>query len=112
MSGGWNGTSSGTGLARVDHLVLPPYAPRTMIATRDSTAETMLRALSHSLGALDAAIESDVDRTADDRTFFSIEKAALQPLFDDVSKADQALTQHLLLKRATLQARIELGDVV
>lgn len=83
-----------------------------MIATRDSTADTMHRAVAHSLGALDAAIELDVDRTAEDRAFFSAEKGTLQPFFDEVLSADQALTKHLLLKTEALQARIELGDVV
>ncbi len=83
-----------------------------MIASRDATAETMLRALAHTLGALDAALTLDVDRTDEDRAFFSAEKAALQPLFDDAFAADQALTRHLLLQAEALQARVELGDAV
>lgn len=83
-----------------------------MIASRDSTPETMLRALSHSLGALDAAAELDVDRSAEDRTFFNAEKAVLQPFFDDVFAADQSLTTHLLLTKQVHQARVVVGDAV
>ena len=72
----------------------------------------MLRALAHSLGALDAASELDVDRSDADRSFFLIEKAALQPLFDDVFVADQTLTKHLLLISQGLQARVLVGDAV
>jgi hypothetical protein len=72
----------------------------------------MLRALAHSLGGLDAAIELDVDRTAEERAFFSTEKATLQSSFDEVSSAGQALARHLLLGTEALQARVELGDVV
>jgi hypothetical protein len=72
----------------------------------------MLRALSTSLGALDAASELDVDRSDADRSFFLIEKATLQPLFDDLFAADQSLTKHLLLTTQGLQARVVLGDAV
>ncbi len=72
----------------------------------------MLRALAHSLGALDAAITLDVDRTDEDRAFLTAEKATLQPIFDEVFTADQALTKHILLKAEALQARVELGDAV
>jgi hypothetical protein len=83
-----------------------------MIAPRDSTSDTMLRALSTSLGALLAASELDVDRTDADRSFLLTEKATLQPLFDDVFAADQSLTKHLLLTTQGLQARVVVGDAV
>lgn len=83
-----------------------------MIAPRDATSETMLRALSTSLGALDAASELDVDRSDADRSFFLVEKTTLQPLFDDVFAADQSLTKHLLLTTQGLQARVLVGDAV
>ena len=72
----------------------------------------MLRALSHSLGALEAAAELDVDRTAEDRAFFTAEKATLQTSFDEVFAADLSLTRHLLLTTQRLQARVVLGDAV
>lgn len=83
-----------------------------MIASRDSTSETMLRALSTSLGALDAASELDIDRSDADRSFFLTEKTALQALFDDVFASDQSLTKHLLLSTQGLQARVVVGDTV
>lgn len=83
-----------------------------MIAPRDATSETILRALSTSLGSLDAAAELDVDRSDEDRSFFLGEKAALQPIFDDVFAADQSLIKHLLLTTQGLQARVVLGDAV
>lgn len=72
----------------------------------------MLRALSTSIGALDAASELDVDRSDADRSFFLTEKATLQLLFDDVFAADQSLTKHLLLTTQGLQARVLVGDAV
>ncbi len=72
----------------------------------------MLRAVSHSLGALEAAAELDVDRTAEDRAFFTAERATLQISWNEVFTADQSLTQHLLLTTQRLQARVLLGDAV
>ncbi|MEO5728201.1 MAG: hypothetical protein ABIV93_14475 [Byssovorax sp.] len=72
----------------------------------------MLRAVSHSLGGLDAAAELDVDRSAEDRAFFAAEKAALQTSFDEVFAADQHLAKHLTLTRQRLQARVLVGDAV
>jgi hypothetical protein len=83
-----------------------------MIAPRDSTSETILRALSHTLGALDAASELDVDRSDADRSFFLTEKAALQASFDEVFGLEQSLTRHLLLTSQKLQARVLVGDAV
>lgn len=72
----------------------------------------MTRALSHSLGALDAAAELDVDRTAEDRAFFTGEHAALKASFHEVAAAEEGLTQHLLLTKQRLQARVLVGDAV
>jgi hypothetical protein len=83
-----------------------------MLAPPDSTPETMLRALATTIGALDAASELDVDRTDEDRAFFAAEKAAMQPLFDELFTADLNVTRHTLLTSMRLQARIEIGDVV
>jgi len=66
-----------------------------MIASRESTAETMMRALSYSLGALDTAAELDVDRGAEDRAFFTAERATLQASFNEVSTL-VASSQHRL----------------
>lgn len=83
-----------------------------MIAPKDATSETALRALATTLGSLAAAAELDVDRSDDDRLFFFTEKAALQPIFDDLFAADQSLTKHLLLTTQGLQSRVVVGDAV
>ena len=83
-----------------------------MLPGRDSTAETMLKALAYSVGALDAAAELDVDRTPDDTTFFTTERDALHPLFDGLFLADQALAKHRLLTTQPLQSRVIVGDAV
>ncbi len=83
-----------------------------MIAGRDATSETMLRSLSYSIGALEAAAELDVDRTPDDTTFFVKERDILHPLFDTLFAADQALSKHLFLTTQPLQSRVILGDAV
>src|SRR5262249_4177792 len=83
-----------------------------MLATRDSTAETMLGALSYTLAALDAAADLDVDRSDDDRKFLAGEKDTLQPFFEDLHAADNALSKHLHLKTKAQQARILIGDAV
>jgi len=83
-----------------------------MIASRDSTAETMLRALAHTLGALGAAAELDVDRTDEDRQFFTAEHDTLQPLFDGLFKGDRDATEFDLLQARPKQARVVIGDAV
>lgn len=72
----------------------------------------MLRAGSHSLGALEAAAALDVDRTAEDRAFFTAERATLPISFNEVFAADQCLIQPLLLTTQRLQTRVLLGDAV
>lgn len=83
-----------------------------MILNPDATPATALKAVAHSLGALDAAAELDKDRSADDRAFFAAEKAALDPFFDGLHAGQQALDKHWYLVSERLQARVELGDVV
>lgn len=83
-----------------------------MLATKDSTARTMLRALAHTSNALDAAITLDIDRSDDDRTFFQTEKTTIDALFHAVETADRAVSLHELKEEHKAQARIEVGDVV
>jgi hypothetical protein len=83
-----------------------------MIATKDSTGETMRRALAHTSNAIDAAISLDVDRSDEDRAFFQAEKAIVDAAFDKVDAADRAATLHELRESQRYQARVEVGDVV
>lgn len=83
-----------------------------MLANRESTANTMLRALATTLGALDAAADLDIDRSDEDRQFFATERDTLQPRFDALYKADQDATTHALLVALKKQARIVVGDAV
>lgn len=83
-----------------------------MLATKDSTAQTMLRALSATSNALDAAMTLDVDRNDDDRAFFQAEKTTIDALFDTVEAANRAVTLHDLREEQKAQARIEVGDVI
>lgn len=83
-----------------------------MIANRESTAETMLRALATSIGALDAAADLDVDRSDADRQFFASERDALQTRFDAVDKAETEATSHALRITMKRQARVVVGDAV
>lgn len=83
-----------------------------MLANKDATARTMLRALAHTSNALDAAISLDLDRTSEDRTFFQGEKALVDAAFQKVETADRALNLHELREEQRLQARVEVGDVI
>ena len=83
-----------------------------MLANKDATARTMLRALAHTSNALDAAISLDVDRTNEDRTFFQGEKTSVDAAFQKVETADRALVLHELREEQRLQARVEVGDVI
>lgn len=85
---------------------------RAMLAGKDSTAWTMLRAVAHTSNALDAAITLDMDRSADDRAFFVAEKAIMDALFTKIETADRALISHELRNERRHQARVEVGDVV
>ncbi|MDC3958747.1 hypothetical protein KEG38_33135 [Polyangium jinanense] len=83
-----------------------------MIAPPDSTASTMLVALSTTIGALNAAVELDVDRTPDDREFFAVEREALKPFFDTLFAAEREATSYSLLVVQAKQARVQLGDTI
>ena len=53
-----------------------------------AASERILRELATTIGAYGAAIEMDIDRSDDDRSFFMAERAFLQGWFDKVSHAD------------------------
>ncbi len=96
-------------LDRRSHLLV---TSRAMLASKDSTAWTMVRAIAHTSNALDAAITLDLDRSADDRAFFVAEKAIVDALFTKIEAADAALISHELRNERRLQAHVEVGDVV
>lgn len=83
-----------------------------MLASKDSTARTMLRALAHTSNALDAAISLDLDNTPEDRVFFQNEKTLVDAVFDKVEAADRAVSLHELREEQRHQARVEIGDVI
>lgn len=83
-----------------------------MIAPSDATPQTMIFALSHTIGALDAAIEMDVDRTEQDRSFLAAQKTEVEALLEDLLTKRQSLERHVLLVGERLQSRIEIGDAV
>lgn len=77
-----------------------------------AASNRVLRELATTLGALTAALEMDVDRSDDDRAFFTAERATLQSHFDALCAADDAVTKHELLVRMGRQAAIVVGDQV
>lgn len=83
-----------------------------MIAPKDSTAETMRTALAFSMASLAAAGVIDIDRSDEDRTFFTAERDVLNGHFQTVTAAHQAADSHNLLVTQVVQARVEVGDVV
>jgi hypothetical protein len=83
-----------------------------MLAPPDATAATMCDALADSIHSLDAAAELDLDRTADDRAFFTARRAKLTPLLAALVAAKRALEDHDLGEGSRLQARVEIGDKV
>ena len=83
-----------------------------MLAPPDSTADTMLDATATTLGALSAASELDVDRTDEDRAFFTAERDALLAHYNAVNSADQALRAHLHLVQKARQVAVIIGDRV
>lgn len=83
-----------------------------MLANKDSTSSTMLRALAFTSNALDGAIQLDVDCTDDDRAFFQAEKAKIDALFEQVSVAERAVFLHELREKQKHQARVVIGDAV
>lgn len=83
-----------------------------MLAGPDSTPSTMRRALSRSIGALAAAFAADIDRTDEDRAFFTAEKAKLEPLYASLRTVHLAIEDHELGPAEVQQAQVELGDEV
>lgn len=77
-----------------------------------AASERALRELATTIGALTAAIDVDIDRSTDDRLFFTTERATVQGCFDKVFNADSAVTRHLLLVRLPRQSAIVVGDQV
>ncbi|WP_156339015.1 hypothetical protein [Chondromyces crocatus] len=72
----------------------------------------MRRALSHSMGALAAAIAADLERTDEDRTFFENEKSKLEPLVAQLRSVHLAIEDHELGPGEVLQGQVEMGDEV
>lgn len=89
----------------------PAYTP-PMLANKDSTSQTMLEALAHTIGALKAAKSLDIDRSPEDHAFFDAERAALEPLFNELFDADSAEQKHRLMVTKPNQGAIEVGDAV
>ena len=83
-----------------------------MLAKEDSSDRTMLKALSVTSNALDAAILLDVDRSDDDRAFFQSEKLLVDAAFDQVATAERAVYMHALRETHKIQMRIIIGDAV
>jgi len=77
-----------------------------------AASERTLQELATTIGALTTAIEVDVDRTDEDRIFFTNQRAVVQASFDKLFAADQAVTRHLLLVKMLLQAKVVVGDIV
>lgn len=83
-----------------------------MIASPDSTATTMKRALIYTISALDAAASLDMDRSNEDREIFAQQKRTLQAARDKVKYAEEALNTHIENECTRLQAFSLLGDIV
>lgn len=83
-----------------------------MLAGPDSPRPLMRRALSRTLGALAAAIAADIDRTDDDRAFFTAEKAKIEPLSAELRAVHLAIEDHELGPAEVQQAQVEIGDEV
>jgi hypothetical protein len=83
-----------------------------MLASKDSTSPTMLRALAHTSNALDAAITLDIDCTDADRAFFQAQKTTIDGAFDKVDDAHRAAFLHDFRELQKHQARIVVGDAV
>ncbi len=77
-----------------------------------AASERALRELATTIGALTAAIDVDIDRSIEDRLFFTTERATVQACFDKVFNADSAVTRHLLLVRLPRQSAVVVGDQV
>jgi hypothetical protein len=73
---------------------------------------TMRTAVAHSVAALGAAAEIDLDRTDDDRAFFTGQKANLEPLVEALVKAARAIEDHALGVGMAAQVGVVVGDAV
>lgn len=83
-----------------------------MIATPSSTAAVMKKALGFTLAMQDAAVDRDVDMSAEKKARLQGEHDALAPLFGKVSDAAKALDDYQLVESTKYQARIVVGDRV
>lgn len=83
-----------------------------MLAPKDSSSSTMLRALAVTCNSLDAAITLDIDRSDADRAFFQAEKVIVDGLFEKVEAAHRAAFLHNFREQQKYQARIVIGDAV
>jgi hypothetical protein len=83
-----------------------------MLAGPNVPLRTMRRALSHTVGALSAAITADIDRSDDDRAFFAAERAKLEPLAAQLKSTYVALDEFDLGPGEILQVTVEVGDDV
>jgi hypothetical protein len=83
-----------------------------MLAGPNVPIRTMRRALSHSIGALSAAVAADIDRSDDDRAFFTAERAKLEPLAAQLKSTYVALDEFDLGAGEVQQALVEVGDEV
>lgn len=83
-----------------------------MLAGPNAPIRIMRKALSHSIGAIAAAIAADIDRTDDDRAFFAAEHAKLEPLAVKLRTTHVALNDHELGPGEVQQAQVEMGDDV
>jgi hypothetical protein len=104
--------SSHVAFMMLDTLPAALIPSPAMIATKDSTVETMRTALALSMASLAAAGVLDIDRSDDDRAFFTAEHDALDVHFKAVTIAHQSAQAHKLLVTQVNQARVQLGDVV
>lgn len=83
-----------------------------MLAGPNVPIRTMRRALSHTAGALSAAIAADLDRSDDDRAFFAAERAKLDPLTTQLKDVYVALDEFDLGPGEIHQVTVEVGDDV
>jgi len=83
-----------------------------MLAGSDSTLATMAQAISTTINAFDAASDLDLDRSDEDRQFFALRRALLEPHLSPLVAARRAIEDHDLDLGARLQVRVEMGDHV
>lgn len=83
-----------------------------MIAGPNSSTRLMRRALSHSLGAMAAAVAADLDRSEEDIAFFEGESVKLAPLSTQLRAVHLAIEDHELGPAEVAQGQVEMGDEV